>query len=113
MGDQQKKDLEKKGGITQNQIANLKKKYGKIYLITVIDPTTQEPKYFWFQKPSMKVMSAASKHLDDPFKMGGVMFDNCLIKGDETAKDDVDLYPAIVEKLAETIKTATATLEEF
>jgi hypothetical protein len=103
----------KAGGLTQQEIDNLKKKHGKIYLISVIDPNTQQPSHFWFKKPNMKIMSAATSHANNPFKMGGIMFDQCLIKGDKTAKDDVDVYPAIIEKLAETIKTAKATLEEF
>lgn len=104
---------ELKGGLNQNKIDDLKKKHGKIYLITVIDPNTNEEKFFWFKKPDMKVLSASAVHSEDPFKMGGIMFENCLIEGDETVKDDVDVFPSIIEQLSATIKTAKATLEEL
>lgn len=108
------KELEKlTGGLTKVQFTALKKKHGKIYLIEVIDPTTKETKYFWFKKPDMKVLSVSAKYSDDPFKMGEIMFQNCLIEGDREAKNDVDVFPAIVAELSATIKSAKATLKEF
>lgn len=100
------------GGLKEAQIDELKQQHGKLFLITV--NKDGEAKYFWFKKPTMPVLSAAMVHAsDDPMKVGMTLFDNCLVLGDRAAKDDVDIFPAIVNKLQDTFAKATAELEEF
>lgn len=101
------------GGKTPQEIEALKNKHGKVFLVEVENPNTNLVEYFWFKKPDMRVLSAAATFADQPFKMGVILFDNLLIEGDETVKNDVDVFPTLVGLLAETIKTAKGTIKEF
>lgn len=105
---------ELKGGLTQAQIDALKKQHKtkNLFLITV--EHEGETLFFWLKKPDMTVLSAVAALADnDPIQAGQVMFRSCLVNGEVDYADDVDVFPAISEKLHETMNTAKSTLEKF
>ena len=89
-------------GLTQAKIDELKNKYGQLTAISLPD----EDKHFIFKKPSMAIMSAVAKAAQkDPIQASLVFFKNCLVHGDETAADDIDVFANISPYLEEIIET--------
>lgn len=102
------------GGKTIQEIEALKRKHKtkSIYFIEV--PHEEETLAFWFKKPDMTTVSAmAAVGASNPMAGTMVMFEDCLIEGDMSYKDDVDVFPAIAAEMASFIEPVKATLKKF
>lgn len=101
------------GGLTQREIDRLKKQHGKLTLITVNDENDQEV-HFWFKKPDMRVMSATAKVAQsDPMQAAQIFATNCIVKGDVTLLDDVDIFSSISEPIMELVETRAVEVKKF
>lgn len=106
---------ELKGGLTSQQIEALKKKH-KAKVIHLISVKTEdgEELFFWFKKVDMTTMSAVGSFAEtDPIKAAQVMFKNCLISGEVSYADDVEVFLAISEHLNVLMSKAQSKLEKF
>lgn len=102
------------GGLTPNKIEQLKRKHNTKNVFCITANRGAEELHFWFRKIDMTVLSAASKFItSDPLHAGQIIFDNTLILGEKSYKNDVDVFPAVCEQLMSTIETATATVKKF
>ena len=100
----------KHGGKTQEQITALKKSYGEIICITIKNPD----RHFWFKKPDINTVSAASAVLEtNPVQANKIFFINCLIEGDEKAIDNPDDYYALAPSLMSLIKKQEVEIKNF
>ena len=91
------------GGLTQEQIDQLKKKHGPLMLVT-IKPNGKE-EHFWFKKPEMVTMKAsAAVSQRDPLESTSILFKNCLVEGDMDAVKNVDKFMSIAPKLESLIE---------
>lgn len=103
------------GGLTKPEIDKLKKTKGggkQITLVTIHTPNGEE--HFWFKKPDMNVMSASAQAAQqNVFESAKVMFINCLIKGDESAIEDVDRFNNIAPELNGLIETYQTEVKNF
>jgi len=101
------------GGLTQSQIDQLKKKHGPLTLCEV-KTAEHEFEYFWFKKPDMKVISAVTKFLaSDPLRANQIYFKNCLVEGDSSAADDVELFTSLMPYLTDLVKTFDVQVKNF
>lgn len=94
------------------QIQDYKKKYGKVYLITVTDDEGKDYNAV-FRKPDIKILSAASKFEKEPFKAGIILFDNCWIAGDEEIKTQDDLKIAAMNVMESMFTQYTAKIKKL
>lgn len=96
------------GGLYQSEIDTLRKQYGPLTLITV------EGNHWWFRKPDMATLSASAAVSDrDPVASLLVYFNNCLVKGDASAADNVDVWIAIAPHLSTLIEEKKSEVKKF
>ena len=108
--------VEMRGNLTLGEYNALTAKHGKLMPIKVeADEADGLPEqWFWFRKPTMPEMAAMTKFVDsDPLQSGQIMFRSCLVKGDVTAVDDVDLFTSISPLLSGLIKKRVAKIQNF
>lgn len=101
------------GGLTQTEINNLKSKYGELTLISTKNENG-DPVHLWFKKPNMQTMSASAKLMQrDPMEAVLIYGKNCLIKGDPSVFEDVDIVSTITEPLMELVQTRSLEVKKF
>lgn len=101
------------GGLTQSEIDRLKKEHGKLTLITVKDENDQDI-HFWFKKPDMKVMSATAKVAKtDSIQAAQIFATNCIVKGDISLLEDVDIFSSLAEPIMELVETREVEVKKF
>lgn len=99
------------GGLTQAEIDNLKKLHGPLTLVTVKSDPVQ---HFWFRKPDRNVLSAASSAaIENPILSLEIYFKNCLVSGDESAINDVDIFSTLMPHLNELIERKETEVKNF
>ena len=77
------------GDVTEEQIAAMKAKYGRVVEIEVADPEFKELHRGYFRRPDMKTMQAFSATAkSNDVKAAEVMFDNCWLGGSAMMKTD-------------------------
>lgn len=97
------------GGLTQAEIDALKKEHGELTLVSIEDEG-----HWWFKKPNMQTLSAAAAMAErDPMGSTLVYFNNCLIKGDPKAAENVDLWLAIAPTLQTLIEEKKSVVKKF
>ena len=76
---------------TKEQIAQWKKKHGKVYKIEV------DGKRCYLKKPSRQATSLHMYHVsqDNLMKAYEVLLENCWLEGDEEIKTDTDLFLSV------------------
>ncbi len=100
------------GGLTPDQIEALKKKHGKLTLLTI--ETEDGDKHFWFKKPDMATISAVTKTAQrDPIAASQIFFTNCLVHGDASAVNNVDEFWALSPYLEKLIEEKTVRVKNF
>lgn len=91
----------------------LKRKYGKIYLVEVEDPSGT-PLEFVLRQPDRNVMGAVAKVANsDPFKAGVILVENCLLYGDKTALDDITVFSAVAEQFEKVNAARAASIKNL
>ena len=94
--------------LTPEAIAELKKKHGDIYKISVDD------KSCILRKPNRKELSYASvAGKNDPLKFNEVILNSCWLAGDDELKTDDYLFLSASAKIAEIIEIKEAELEKL
>ncbi|MBQ7530841.1 MAG: hypothetical protein IJT12_03975 [Paludibacteraceae bacterium] len=94
--------------LTKEAIAELKKKYGDIFKITV------DGKSCILRKPNRKELSYASvAGKNDPIKFNESILNACFVAGDQEILTDDYLFLAASAKLEGVIEIKTAELEKL
>lgn len=92
------------GGLNKHEIDTLKRKHGKITLVTTANEKG-EPIHLFFKKPNMVTLSASAKIAQqDPIESVLVFGRNCLVHGDPEVFEDVDLVSTLTEPIMELIE---------
>lgn len=77
------------GGVTDEQIAAMKARHGRVVEIEVADAEVKELHRGYFRRPDMKTMQAFSATAkSNDVKAAEVMFDNCWLGGSALMKSD-------------------------
>ena len=91
--------------VTEEQIKEWERKYGKIYLLKIEDKTA------YLKPPTRQTLSLSmSYEKNDPLKADEVLLQNCWISGDEVIKTDLDLFLAARAALSELVEVKKASL---
>lgn len=86
------------GGISEEQIEQLKKKHGKLVRIDVVDG--EETHVGYFKRPDFTTIKAVTQVAKtDEVKAGEVMFDNCWVGGSPELRKDALLFMAVQKQL--------------
>ena len=91
---------------TKDQIAELKKKHGEIFEISVDD------KSCIVRKPNRKDLSYVSV-VKDPIKMSETLLKQLWIEGDKEIQDQDDLFLAVIPKMEEVIKVKESQIKKL
>lgn len=92
--------------LTEEQIAELKKKHGDLYEISVGD------KSCIVRKPNRKDLSYVSV-VKDPIQMSETLMKQLWVAGDQEILDNDDLFLAAIPKMEEVIKVKQATIKKL
>lgn len=94
--------------LSKEQIAEWKKKYGSVFLLSV------DGKNAYLRKPDRKTLSYASTAgQTDPLKFNEVLLKGCWLGGDEEIRTDDELFLAASAKLGELIQLKEAELKKL
>jgi hypothetical protein len=100
-----KEKVKHAGEVTPEQIAEWKKKHGKVFAVIV------DGHICYLKKPDRNTLSYASTiGMKDPIKFNEIMLENCWLGGSELIKTDDDLFLAASGKLVELINVKDAEL---
>ncbi len=91
---------------TKDQIAELKKKHGEIFEISVDD------KSCIVRKPNRKDLSYVSV-VKDPIKMSETLLKQLWIEGDKEIQEQDDLFLAVIPKMEEVIKVKESQIKKL
>jgi len=91
---------------TKDQIAELKKKHGEIFEISVDD------KSCIVRKPNRKDLSYVSV-VKDPIKMSETLLKQLWIEGDNEIQEQDDLFLAVIPKMEEVIKVKESQIKKL
>lgn len=93
--------------VTEEQIAQWKKKHGDIFRITV------GGKEAYLHKPDRKTLGYASQYKDNPIRMAEAILNNCWIDGDPEIKTDDSLFLGVSQKLGSLVEIKEAELSKL
>ena len=97
-----------KENVDEKQIEAWKQKYDDVLLVEIGD------KEFYLKSPSRKVVSLAmSKGRDKPLMMIDVLFNNCLLGGDQYDRLDIGDVTGLAAKVDEIIGTREAKVKKL
>jgi hypothetical protein len=103
-----KKSMKKEeliGQATPEQVAEWKKKHGKLWAIIV------DGHICYLRKPDRKILGYASvAGKDNPLKFNEVILNSCFVGGSEAVKNEDDLFLGASSKLVELIQVKEAEL---
>ena len=92
--------------LTNEQIAELKKKHGDLYEISVGD------KSCILRKPNRKDLSYVSV-VKDPIKMSETLLKQLWVEGDKEIQEQDDLFLAVNPKMEEVIKVKESQIKKL
>lgn len=92
--------------VTKEQIAELKKKHGEIYEISV------EGKSCIVRRPNRKDLSYVSV-VKDPIKMSETLLKQLWVDGDKEILENDDLFLAVISKMEEVIKVKESQIKKL
>ncbi len=96
---------------SKTEIDALKKKHGKVFIITVKD--TDQDRFALVRKPKMVDMQVASaSEKKKPFTFNQSIWANCKIEGDPAIEADDSLFLGALSQLDEVIEFAEASIKE-
>lgn len=100
------------GGVTPEQEAQFKAKYGKVSRIDVVDG--EDTHIGYFKRPDFPTMRAVT-HLakTDEIKAGEAMFDNCFIGGSPELRKDALLFMAVQKQLGTMLSGCMGSLKNL
>ena len=92
--------------LTKEQIAELKKKHGEIFEISV------EGKSCIVRRPNRKDLSYVSV-VKDPIKMSDTLLKQLWVEGDKEIQEQDDLFLAVIPKMEEVIKVKESQIKKL
>lgn len=92
--------------LTKEQIAELKKKHGEIFEISV------EGKSCIVRRPNRKDLSYVSV-VKDPIKMSETLLKQLWVEGDKEILEQDDLFLAVIPKMEEVIKVKESQIKKL
>lgn len=92
--------------ITDKQIAELKKKHGELFLISVGD------KSCILRRPNRKDLSFVSV-VKDPIKLSETLMKQLWVEGDMEIQEDDTLFLSAIQKLEDIIKVKEAEIKKL
>ena len=92
--------------LTKEQIAELKKKHGEIFEISV------EGKSCIVRRPNRKDLSYVSV-VKDPIKMSETILKQLWVEGDKAIQEQDDLFLAVIPKMEEVIKVKESQIKKL
>ena len=92
--------------LTKEQIAELKKKHGEIFEISV------EGKSCIVRRPNRKDLSYVSV-VKDPIKMSETLLKQLWVEGDKEIQEQDDLFLAVIPKMEEVIKVKESQIKKL
>jgi hypothetical protein len=101
--------------LSENEIATLKEKYGKIKILTVtVDEEENETYEFAVRRPDRSLMSMATRYASENNidKFNEILVKNLIVGGDIAALEDGIVYMGVIGELATTIEPAAAFLKK-
>lgn len=101
------------GGLTQEHINALKQKHGTVTLI-IVDEGSDNPINLFFKKPDMKTLSAVVKISErDPIAGSQLFFRECLVHGDKSLSEDVEIMVNVSPHIQELIGDRQVTVKNL
>lgn len=100
------------GGITPEREAELKKRYGKVVRIDVVDGADTHVGYF--KRPDFPTIRAVT-HIakTDEIKAGEAMYDNCFVGGSPELRKDALLFMAVQKQLGTMLNACMGSLKNL
>lgn len=92
--------------LTKEQIAELKKKHGEIFEISV------EGKSCILRRPNRRDLSYVSV-VKDPIKMSETLLKQLWVEGDKEIQEQDDLFLAVIPKMEEVIKVKESQIKKL
>lgn len=103
------------GSLTEDQFQKLKNKHGKLMRIDVAPGEGESfPIDFWFKKPDMRTLGAASKFFQsNPIQAAQIFAKNCLVHGDAKLLDDPEIFMAISPSINNLIAERAVVVKNY
>lgn len=102
--------MEQNGTLTEQEIAKLKARHGRIYVVEVEDD--DETYVAYFKRPDMSTLAAMTKMAkSDDIQAGKILVENCFVGGSEAVKTDPALFVATVGQLGHVVGSVKARIK--
>ena len=100
------------GGLTPEQIEQLKKKHRKVVRVDIVDG--EEPHVGYFKRPDFATIKAVTKlSKTDEVEAGRVLFKNCWLGGSEWLEQDAVLFMKVQEQLGKMLNGCMGSLKNL
>ena len=100
------------GGMTPEQIAQLKEKHRKVVRVDVVDG--EETHVGYFKRPDFATIKAVTKlSKTDEVEAGRVLFKNCWLGGSQWLEQDAVLFMKVQEQLGKMLNGCMGSLKNL
>lgn len=100
------------GGITPEQVAQMKAKHRKAFRIDIVDGADTHVGYF--TRPDFDTIKAVTKVSKvDEVEAGKIMFDKCWLGGSEELRKDAVLFMAVQAQLGKVLNGCMGSLKNL
>lgn len=100
------------GGLTPEQIEQLKKKHRKVVRVDIVDG--EETHVGYFKRPDFATIKAVTKlSKTDEVEAGRVLFKNCWLGGSEWLEQDAVLFMKVQEQLGKMLNGCMGSLKNL
>ncbi len=90
------------GGITAEQIDNMKEKYRKVFRVDIVDG--EDTHIGYFKRPDFATIKAITRiSKTDEVEAGKVLFENCWLGGSPELRQDAVLFMAVQSQLCRVV----------
>lgn len=102
---------EVKGLLPESEIAALKARHGRVYVVTAEDDENHAYAAY-FKRPDMATLAAMTKLAKtDDIQAGRVLVENCFLAGADEVKTDPALFVATVGQLGKMVASVRASIK--
>lgn len=100
------------GGLTPEQIAQLKEKHRKVVRVDIVDG--EETHVGYFKRPDFATIKAVTKlGKTDEVEAGRVLFKNCWLGGSQWLEQDAVLFMKVQEQLGKMLNGCMGSLKNL
>ena len=97
----------------EDQIKEWKRTHGENKIFQIDVETDDVKAKAYFRKPTLEILSLASKYSDDLIKTGEVLFDNCWLGGDDVFNEDDEVKFSAYVQLNSLFEIKTSTIKKL